>query len=255
MTSRTIPEPVQRQVRQDCGFGCVICGAPIFTYDHIDEFSITQSHESSNIALLCYNHHMEKTAKRLSKDVVKKYRASPHNKMRKSKGIHTWILQGNSVEFRIGNNVFGSPAMSDGEKYVAINFMEMEIFSVRREGDNLLVSIFINDIEGNQVLKIIDNEMILGENLWDFDFSGTRMKIRSLSNPKRVINFEFNPNTSVIYISESRFRIDYPRFAALNPFENYREIRIEKDLTVILPSNTIISGFHCYVGRIGMRIV
>ena len=34
--SRSIPEDVKQHVRQECGFGCVICGNIIIDYEHID---------------------------------------------------------------------------------------------------------------------------------------------------------------------------------------------------------------------------
>jgi hypothetical protein len=30
-----IPLPVKRLVRQQCAFGCVLCGLPLYEYDHI----------------------------------------------------------------------------------------------------------------------------------------------------------------------------------------------------------------------------
>ena len=34
-TSRNMPLPIQREVRQRCGFGCVVCGLPLYEYDHL----------------------------------------------------------------------------------------------------------------------------------------------------------------------------------------------------------------------------
>jgi len=52
--SRTIPEGIKRQVRQECGFGCVVCGLAIATYEHIDPpFKTAKDHDPSKIAYLC----------------------------------------------------------------------------------------------------------------------------------------------------------------------------------------------------------
>ncbi len=37
-----IPLPIQREVRQRCGFGCVICGLPLYDYDHIIGWAETE---------------------------------------------------------------------------------------------------------------------------------------------------------------------------------------------------------------------
>lgn len=52
--SRDIPEPIKRQVRQRCGFGCVYCGNAIYEYHHVDPpFTEAEAHEPEGIALLC----------------------------------------------------------------------------------------------------------------------------------------------------------------------------------------------------------
>lgn len=38
--SRNIPLPIQREVRQRCGFGCVICGMPLYEYEHMEEWAL-----------------------------------------------------------------------------------------------------------------------------------------------------------------------------------------------------------------------
>ena len=60
--SRNIPLPVQREIRQRCGFGCVICGMPLYEYEHMEEWAVVQRHVADEITLLCDQHHREKTA-------------------------------------------------------------------------------------------------------------------------------------------------------------------------------------------------
>jgi len=52
--SRDIPDPIARTIRQQCGFGCVICGCAIYTYHHYDPpFAEATEHDPERIALLC----------------------------------------------------------------------------------------------------------------------------------------------------------------------------------------------------------
>lgn len=74
-----IPEPLKRQVRQRCGFGCVICGVPVYHYDHLEEYSRVRVHEPDNLVLLCPNHHQDKTSHRLPKALLTKAAANPRN--------------------------------------------------------------------------------------------------------------------------------------------------------------------------------
>ncbi len=65
--SRNIPESIKRQVRQRCGYGCVICGTGIVEYEHIrPEFAKAKAHDPLGIALLCPTCHAKKTRNFLS---------------------------------------------------------------------------------------------------------------------------------------------------------------------------------------------
>jgi len=57
---RHIPDPTARVIRQECGFGCAICGAAIFIYHHFDPpFQDAREHSVDGIVLLCPNCHMK----------------------------------------------------------------------------------------------------------------------------------------------------------------------------------------------------
>jgi len=76
--SRTIPEDVKRQVRQECGFGCVSCGLAIATYEHIDPpFKNAREHNPSKIAYLCGSCHDRVTRGAWSKQKVMVDRLDP----------------------------------------------------------------------------------------------------------------------------------------------------------------------------------
>ena len=63
-----IPSGIQREVRQRCGFGCVICGMPLYEYEHMKEWAIVREHVADDITLLCDQHHREKTSGLLPKN-------------------------------------------------------------------------------------------------------------------------------------------------------------------------------------------
>lgn len=76
--SRQIPEAVKRQVRQQCGFGCVICGLGIIQYEHVDpEFHEAKVHDPSRMTLLCPRCHSKVTNKMWSKQKVKEAMKNP----------------------------------------------------------------------------------------------------------------------------------------------------------------------------------
>jgi hypothetical protein len=76
--SRTISESIKRQVRQECGFGCVICGLAIATYEHIDPpFNDAKEHDPSKMAYLCGSCHHRVTNGLWSKQKVMEARLDP----------------------------------------------------------------------------------------------------------------------------------------------------------------------------------
>lgn len=77
-----IPSPTKAAVRRACGFGCIICGAPLIEYDHVTNWAECLEHEVDNLALLCPIHHAKKTRKFLSRQAVIDARSSPVNATR-----------------------------------------------------------------------------------------------------------------------------------------------------------------------------
>jgi hypothetical protein len=69
-TRPAIPSDIQLKVRQKCKFGCVICGCPIYQYNHLEEWSVVREHKEENIFLLCPTHHSLKTIGAISKEYI-----------------------------------------------------------------------------------------------------------------------------------------------------------------------------------------
>ncbi len=79
ISSRDIPLPMQREIRQRCGFGCVICGLPLYEYDHLLGWANVKRHVAEEITLLCDKHHREKTAELLPIEHVREANKTPYN--------------------------------------------------------------------------------------------------------------------------------------------------------------------------------
>src|SRR5215470_1873155 len=74
-----IPEPTKRLIRQRCGFGCVICGLPLYEYEHMLGWANVERHEAAEITLLCDQHHRERTNGLLPIEAVKQANTDPIN--------------------------------------------------------------------------------------------------------------------------------------------------------------------------------
>lgn len=76
--SRDIPSEIQKKIRKNDGYGCVLCGQILVDYEHIDPlYCDAKEHDANKIALLCSHHHDLVTRKVLPKRMVKEAKANP----------------------------------------------------------------------------------------------------------------------------------------------------------------------------------
>ncbi len=206
-TRPAIPDPIMREVRQRCGFGCVFCGMPLYQYDHMIDYSIVKEHKADNLTLLCNMHHQEKTNGLLTVNQVMFADRQPFNVINKASSPYLLNFQGADFSAVIGdvmmklNNVnanrdFLIPFYVNNKKLISFEIIEGKLFF------NLLLI----DEKGNILMEIIENEMIYSSEIWDIEFIARRLKIRSGSR-RILFDIEFNiPNS--VKIHKAQFNCD-----------------------------------------------
>ena len=180
--SRHIPESIKREVRQRCRFGCIICGTPVYHYDHIEEFSIVNEHKAENIALLCPTHHQDKTSKRVPTDVVKKHNDNPFNSSANFTKSHTWYFCGDVCQFDIGGNVFTYNFRNLSNRFDAIVIGGESLIGFELEDGVLLLNMSIRDVDGVPLLEVLRGELILSTAVQDIKMVGTVLEIVPANN-------------------------------------------------------------------------
>jgi len=171
---RNIPEPIRRQVRQECGFGCVICGLAIAQYEHIDPtFADAEVHDPKKIALLCANCHDRITRGIWSKDFVLRARKNPKTFQQ---GYARDVFQyENPFDLVVGDSHFDNirciVRTSSGEEWFTIEPSETQ------EGPPRLSAKFFGP-KGMLELEIIRNEWSCPTNLWDLKTEGQVLEVR-----------------------------------------------------------------------------
>jgi hypothetical protein len=105
--SRSIPEAIKREIRKQCGYGCVLCATSIYTYEHIDPLFIDATeHDPAKMALLCGSCHLLVTKGIYSKARI--VEALKHPAAFKN-GLSKFILDVNPLDdfiVRVGNTTF-----------------------------------------------------------------------------------------------------------------------------------------------------
>jgi len=178
--SRNIPAPTKREVRQYCGFGCVICGLSIIEYEHVDPpFSEAREHDPANITLLCPQCHEKVTRGFLSKETVKEASKNPYCKR---KGYAREFLDINKKHPKV---VFGGITLKNCQ--IPIMVRDIPLFEVKEAeeagGPYRLSANFYNS-RGKPSLDILDNEWHALDTNWDVEAVGGAITIRD--DPKKI---------------------------------------------------------------------
>jgi hypothetical protein len=147
MAERDIPEPIKRQLRQEAGFGCCVCGHPFIEYHHIVPFVVTNAHGPRDMMVLCPIHHHQCTVGALSVDDQRQAKAFPFNTAR---GFADGQLVSSSriIAVEAGSNQF----VGSGFKF-AVD--EETLLAIRTDvAGRLLLSMCLYDPDDNLLLLI-----------------------------------------------------------------------------------------------------
>jgi hypothetical protein len=172
---RDIPDDVERLVRQRDGFGCVVCGAGIYQYDHLDpEFSEAEFHNENGIILLCASCHEKKTKGMLSRETMA---AAAKNPKCKQTGFSRDV-------FDIGNQhpeiVLGSLTCVNVRCLLRIHGEELlSILPPEFEHGPFRLSAKMANAQGEVVFEIHENEWRIRSDNWDAEQRGPRLIIRN----------------------------------------------------------------------------
>jgi len=172
--SRDIPDPIKREVRQRCGFGCVVCGSAIYQYEHVEPlFPEAEQHDPNGIVLLCGGCHDRVTRGILSKETIKL----------KAK-IPKCLEQGFSFgPFDLGLTppeiIFGTLKARNIETLIRVYGDEiLSIDPPEQEGAPFLINAFLKDTKGNLIFAVRNNEWRTPADNWDVEVHGARITIR-----------------------------------------------------------------------------
>lgn len=193
---RDIPNPVKREVRQRCGFGCVLCGLPLYEYEHILGFANVRRHIADEITLLCDRHHSEKTKGLLPPDVVAAADADPINRRAGASSPYTLHYSGEMCEARLGSNLFTASTAGD---FVAVMVDSVPLIAFRFEDGHYLLNVRLFDELNRPVLQIADNELVYSAEPWDIEFIGHRLTLRAAAR-RIFVEIDFLPPSTVSFV-------------------------------------------------------
>lgn len=196
--SRYIPADIKREVRQACGFGCVICRCPLYEYDHIEEYSIVGEHKAENLALLCPNCHTKKGKRQITKEWIRECKNSA-----KGKFLNSDRIQNVPYTIDLGTNLITS--FKGGVIFDCRYFG----FLVMNFTDSLSLSGKFFDKDGAIALEIEDNELQLNNHIWDIEYTGSTIILRHALRDV-FLSIDINSEKKLIVITGKYFINDIP---------------------------------------------
>ncbi len=195
-----IPDPLQRRVRQHCGYGCALCGRMPTQIEHIEPYSKVLEHNFENLVLLCLECHGEVTAGRQSKRAVLDARDKPFS-VSKDRAHYSPRL-GNQFAVSLGSVGFSS-AIGNSFAPFSVNGIKPLKISLL---DRAVVSLRVFDRSGSLAVSIVETVFqFVPSKLWDIRLSGTRLKV-SYGMRKIVLDAEIS--NSNINFRAMRFSVD-----------------------------------------------
>lgn len=167
-----IPGAVKRQLRQEAGFGCCVCGNPVFQYHHIRRYTEVRDNNPDDLMVLCPNHHHEATVGAFSESEQRRWKALSHNIVNGyTQGLLCITEPG--VVVRLASNDFVSPGFK-------IQVDAQPLLSLDRSENGLLeLSLDLYDSDDRLLLTVVKNEWITGDPLpWDIEFGHRWLVLR-----------------------------------------------------------------------------
>lgn len=168
-----IPSEVKRQLRQESGFGCCVCGHPFIQYHHIVPWKIEHHFRATDMMAICNNCHYLCTTGALSVDYQRSAKENPKNIV--SSTING-ILFVNSKKLVV--NLGGAQAIETPELIVLGG---NNILSARMDDGSgrILISAKIYNDSGILIAKLENNDWFANPStIWDFETSPHKATIR-----------------------------------------------------------------------------
>jgi HNH endonuclease len=156
------PVAVERQLRQEAGFGCARCGHPYIEYHHIIPYAEEQHFRSEDMVALCGNCHP--AVSKLGRDVQYSFKSEPYNVKR---GLFKGALEYDKKDlvFKVGGCWYENVT-------TIIQFCNTPIISCKLADGQTHVSLNLFDDVGNLRLAVTDNNVVFRvDDLWDFEYA------------------------------------------------------------------------------------
>lgn len=171
-------EALDRQLRKEANFGCVICGCPILDNAHVIAVNEDGEFIAENMISLCPTCHSRVHAGNISQELLRESKKNPHNiQMVQDR----FIIEAKELVVNLGSTRFVNV-----HRILVVN--DFDIITIDRENNNVNLNVNFFDATNTFVGAIMNNEWKVDTTLtWDIKYKSRHLIIR---NEKRNILLE-----------------------------------------------------------------
>jgi hypothetical protein len=195
--NRDIPSPVRRQVRQNSKFGCVICRAGVYHYEHIEPtFANALVHRAGDICCLCASCHDSVHRGQIAKSTIRARYEQMKLADNAQVGSPTGPLDFSGPNARV---IFGDLQYAPFVRRVLV-YHDKTMLSVLpgyQTGDPGRISAIFTNENGNPTLELRDNRWIGDTSSWDIEVTGPRLTVRNAAG-RISLQLELQPPNSIV---------------------------------------------------------
>ncbi len=209
-------------------YPAVICGLPLYEYEHMAGWAVVERHEASEITLLCDQHHRERTSGLLPIDRVIAANKEPHNLRAGVSKPYDLHFEGEDCEIVIGGDKYKTRDAGYGTQLVPLSIDDTPMIAFLLGDGHLLLNLNLFDEFNQIVLRIINNQLAQSVSPWDIQFIGRNLVIREAAR-KILIDLAFEPPNRVV-LRRGRF------------LRNGVEVLVRPDRVVVANNNMRMGG-------------
>lgn len=202
---RHIPAEVQRAVRQRSKFGCVICRAGFYEYEHIDPvFADAREHDPSRICCLCPSCHSAVTRGQRSKSSVAAAYATVQSATLDQVGnpVGPIDFYGGQAELRIGGLTY-SPMVRTVLRYHGTEIIRVD---PGEDGSPGRISAIFTDDSGEPTLGLNNNAWEGSTENWDIQVVGRRITVTTQAG-RVALRLRLDP-PGVVVVEQLDMRVE-----------------------------------------------
>lgn len=155
--------------RQQCFYGCVFCGSPVFQY-YFQPYSATA-------AIICPLHAKQLRSTLLSPSTLSERVRQPFNQQRMNKPGFSFDPN-RRVQVSVGMNTVYADFLPSGGEQHCIWVNGQELFTLHAESGWLCFSFTLSDQSGQPLIRVEKGQLLQSPEQWEYSYEVNTLKIR-----------------------------------------------------------------------------